>query len=179
VSSARAASNFLRLPWLGMKNESNLPQPSPRIPGQPRMFAIVYLGGGSYGLDVIEPPSGPRRLRRSTSLARIRKHLGKFQAPGDIVLVSEVLRALEVLSAPMLVLRKIEAAIGPEIFRNLHTAERIPDPTAMTDGAGSGSKWSIQIICSSPQPGHRIKGLLDSTESGDGGREHGDDPRLN
>jgi hypothetical protein len=93
--------------------------------------------------------------------------------------VSEVLRALEVLLAPMLVLRKIEAAIGPEIFRNLHTAERIPDPTAMTDGAGSASKWSIQIICNSPQPRHRIEGLLDSTEFGDGGREHGDDPRLN
>ena len=168
-----------------MNNDSNLPQPGPRNPGQPRMFAIVYLGGGSYGLDLIEAPSGPRRLRRSTSIAAIRKHLAKLQAPGDIVLMSEALRALETLSAPVARIKLLESATGPDIFRDLGTAECVPELTALEgrDDAArrtQGPKWSIQITCSSPLPRHRIEGLLGDSSGSDGsGREPGEDPPLN
>jgi hypothetical protein len=101
--------------------------------------------------------------------------------------MSEALRALETLSAPVARIKLLESATGPDIFRNLSTAECVPDLAALEGDAAATPgpdaqpgrmqrpKWSIQINCSSPLPRHRIDGLLDST----GSEEPGDDPRLN
>ena len=93
-----------------MNSRISRPQPSVRVDGQPRIFAIVFLGRGVYALDIIELPKGPRRLRRGRSVAELRRAMGEFSQVGDLLLMSEALRALELSSVPLAQLRQLEGA---------------------------------------------------------------------
>ena len=174
-----------------MEHDPNLPAPNSHEPRRPRVFAIVYIGEGAYGLDVIEAPVGPRRLRQSNSLAAIRTQLAGMQQPGDIVLMSEVLRGLEMLSAPMQRIRLLESVLGPDLFEGLNMAEVVPEFAAQPDGEdasevdaspseGLGAPTiSLRIDCGGLLPRHRIADLLDDPGSDDAHDEPHGGPQLN
>ena len=172
-----------------MNDNLHIQESESRDPKQPRVFAIVYLGGGSYALDLIEEGGGPRRLCQGRSVVAMRRQLAKVQRHRDILLMSEALRALELTVVPVKRLRQRAAKGAPDGFLTLKTLEALSPPTpraapraARAPRFGVPLSWTIAISCNKSFPQGRLDGLLDfdlpNTDSEDRGADD-NGPGLN
>ena len=156
------------LPWGGMNSNSPPSQPSPRVPGQPRVFAIVYLGRGLYGLDILEAPRPARRLRIGKSTWAMRKCMQPFQEVGDLIVMSEPLRALEALECDVPTLMKLEEVLGDPFKAIRGELEQVVDLNMpIPPRRLKSSNPRVRRRRDSP-PKHRLVDFLPRPEAADG-----------
>jgi hypothetical protein len=146
-----------------------LPNPSPNHPedsSQPnRIYAVIYLGEGRYALDQFRSGAVPHRLSHAVSFMTIDATLRRIQRPGDVVIMSEALRAMRLLELPCSRLSWLQAQLGECDLFDIHGEVAV---VPMEEHASASICGSVQIDhCGQGAPApNRIKRLFDTEEQG-------------
>lgn len=138
------------------------------------VYAVYYSGRGRYALDHLNAGVKPRRLRDARSLKVIQTELKRIQQPGDVVVMSEALRAMQLLELPCRRLSRMQSQLGEQDLFAIHGEVGII-PLPGTDlEAIRGSVQVNHPPQGSPSP-NRIKDIL----SGERDADEGDDRHRN
>lgn len=144
-------------------SDNGSPDERPRVS---QIFAVIYLGQGRYALDHMNAGAVPRRVAVTRSLRSIQAQLDRLQSPGDVVIISEVLRAMQLLALPCRRLERMQAALGAQQLFDIHGEVGVVPPPGIEPEAVRGSVHVEHPSARAPAP-NRIKDILGADETPD------------
>lgn len=123
----RCCQNSCSVPWDNMNNSSNQPLPPedsgskrnlqpvdaaaiPRMSEGHAVLTVVYLGKGVYRALALDGQGRRCLLCEGSSVTEVRAYINRVVRNGDIVIMSDALRMLQLLEMPTASLRTPESA---------------------------------------------------------------------